>query len=364
MRGPQVPEYLKNVAIYVPGKPVEEGQRELGISEVIKLASNENPLGSSPKAIAAVTRALSTLNRYPDGGGFVLRRALAARLGVDLDQIILGNGSVEIIEMVARAYLADGDEAVYSQQSFVSYEIAVNQVNGRGIAVPATPGRSHDLVAMAAAVTPRTKLVYVANPCNPTGTYCTREQLGRFLAAVGDDVLVVLDQAYLEYVDYPDYPDGLEDLKAGKNVLVLRTFSKIFGLAGLRIGYGLGSPEVIANLNKVRSPFNTSSLAQVAALAALDDEEWARYSREQNLAELTFLTAELRRRNAVFTPSVTNFVLVQFADDVKRLFVEFQRRGVIIRPQGGPGLHNCARISVGTREENEKLLAVWDQLIK
>jgi histidinol-phosphate aminotransferase len=364
MRGPQVPEYLKNVAVYVPGRPVEEVQRELGISEVIKLASNENPLGSSPKAIAAVTRALATLNRYPDGGGFVLRRALAARLGVDLDQIILGNGSVEIIEMVARAYLADGDEAVFSQQSFVSYDIAVNQVNGRAIAVPATASRGHDLPAIAAAVTPHTKLVYLANPCNPTGTYCSRDELHTFLNAVGEDVLVVVDQAYLEYVDQLDYPDAVEDLKAGKNVLVLRTFSKIYGLAGLRIGYGLGSPEVITALNKVRSPFNTSSVAQAAALGALDDEEWARYSREHNRAELTFLAAELTRRGAAFTPSVTNFVLVEFAEDVKRLFVEFQRRGVIIRPQGGPGLHNCARISVGTREENEKLLAVWDQLVK
>jgi histidinol-phosphate aminotransferase len=363
MRGPQVPEYLKNVAVYVPGKPVEEVQRELGISDVIKLASNENPLGSSPKALAAVSRSLGTLNRYPDGGGFVLRRALAARLGVDVDQVILGNGSVEIIEMVARTYLADGDEAVISQQSFVSYDIAVQQVNGKAIAVPATPGRGHDLAAMAAAVTPRTKLVYIANPCNPTGTYCSRDELHGFLETVGEDVLVVVDQAYLEYVEKLDYPDALEDLKAGKNVLVLRTFSKIYGLAGLRIGYGLGSPEVIANLNRVRSPFNTSSLAQVAALGAIDDDEWARFSREHNLAEVGFLQGELSMRGALYTPSVTNFVLVELAEDVKRLFIEFQRRGVIIRPQGGPGLANCARITVGTREENEKLLAVWDQLI-
>lgn len=363
MRGPKVPEYMHKVAIYVPGKPVEEVERELGVTGIVKLASNENPLGSSPKALDAVVKVLPSLNRYPDGGGYVLRRALAGRHGVDLDQVILGNGSVEIIEMLARAYVEDGDDVVISQQSFVSYEIAARQVNGNAILVPARPDRGHDLKAMAAAVTERTKLMYVANPCNPTGTYATRQELDEFLATVGDNVLVVLDQAYLEYVDKPDYPDGLADLKAGRNVIVLQTFSKIYGLAGLRIGYGLAAPEVVADLNRVRSPFNTSSLGQVAALAALDDSEWATFSRESNLRELEFVQAELRRRGVRFTPSVTNFVLMELDDDVKRLFVEFQRHGVIIRPQGGPGLTNCARVSLGCREENEKFLRVLDQLV-
>jgi histidinol-phosphate aminotransferase len=354
---------MHKVAIYVPGKPVEEVERELGVTGIVKLASNENPLGSSPKALAAVEKALPSLNRYPDGGGYVLRRALAGRHAVDLDQVILGNGSVEIIEMLARAYVEDGDDVIISQQSFVSYEIATRQVNGNAILVPARPDRGHDLLAMAAAVTGRTKLIYIANPCNPTGTYATRQELDEFLARVGDDVLVVLDQAYLEYVDRPDYPDGLADLKAGRNVIVLQTFSKIYGLAGLRIGYGLAAPEVVADLNRVRSPFNTSSLGQVAALAALDDSEWAAYSRESNLRELEFVQAELARRGVRFTPSVTNFVLMELDDDVKRLFVEFQRHGVIIRPQGGPGLANCARVSLGCREENEKFLRVLDQLV-
>ncbi|HNX49690.1 MAG TPA: histidinol-phosphate transaminase [Thermoanaerobaculaceae bacterium] len=363
MRGPKVPEYMHKVAIYVPGKPVEEVERELGVTGIVKLASNENPLGSSPKALAAVEKALPSLNRYPDGGGYVLRRALAGRHGVDLDQVILGNGSVEIIEMLARAYVEDGDDVVISQQSFVSYEIAARQVNGNAILVPARPDRGHDLKAMAAAVTERTKLIYVANPSNPTGTYATRQELDEFLATVGDNVLVVLDQAYLEYVDKPDYPDGLADLKAGRNVIVLQTFSKIYGLAGLRIGYGLAAPEVVADLNRVRSPFNTSSLGQVAALAALDDSEWATFSRESNLRELEFVQAELGRRKVRYTPSVTNFVLMELDDDVKRLFVEFQRHGVIIRPQGGPGLTNCARVSLGCREENVKFLRVLDQLV-
>ncbi|MFN3413814.1 MAG: pyridoxal phosphate-dependent aminotransferase, partial [Thermoanaerobaculum sp.] len=281
----------------------------------------------------------------------------------DMDQIILGNGSCELIEMLARAYLADGDEAVISQQSFVMYELAVNQVNGRAIAVPTAPGRRHDVVAMAKAVGERTKLVYIANPCNPTGTYVTRAELDEYFAIVGDRVLTVLDQAYQEYVDRADYPDGLDDLRKGRNVIILRTFSKIYGLAGIRIGYAVSSPEVIATLNRVRSPFNTSSLAQAAALAALDDEAWATASRTHNLQELKFLEEELSRRGVKFTPSVTNFVLIEFEEDVQKLFLEFQKRGVIIRPVGGPGLLNCARVSVGTRKENLRFLQALDSLV-
>ncbi|MEP0772751.1 MAG: histidinol-phosphate transaminase [Acidobacteriota bacterium] len=363
MSRPQAPEYIKRLAVYVPGKPIEEVQRELGVGEIVKLASNENPLGTSPRALAAIRQALGELHRYPDGGGYALRRAIAARHGVELDQVILGNGSCELIEMLARAYLADGDEAVISQQSFVMYELAVNQVNGRAIAVPTKPGRGHDLAAMAAAVTPRTKLLFIANPCNPTGTYATRAELNQLLATVGERVLVVLDEAYFEYVQRDDYPDGLDDLRAGHNVIVLRTFSKIYGLAGIRIGYGVAAPEVIATLNRVRSPFNTSSLAQAGALAALDDDEWARRSREHNLQELAFLAAELARRGVRFTPSVTNFILIEFERDVRELFVEFQKMGVIIRPVGGPGLAGCARVSVGLREENEKFLHALDHLV-
>jgi histidinol-phosphate aminotransferase len=333
------------------------------VTDIVKLASNENPLGTSPLALAATERALPNLNRYPDGSGYALRKVLAARHGVDLEQVILGSGSVELIEMLARAYMADGDEAVYSQQSFVSYTLAVDQVNGRAITPAATAGHAHDLAAIAAAVSERTKLVYLANPCNPTGTMFSRRELDAYFAVAGDRALTVLDQAYHEFVDRTDYPDGLDDLKAGRNVIVLRTFSKIYGLAGLRIGYGLGPAEVIATLNRVRSPFNTSSLAQVAALAALDDEEWVRRTREHNRAELRFLEESLRARGIRFVPSVTNFVLVEFETDVKELFLRFQRLGVIIRPLGGPGLTNCARVSVGTRYENERFLAALDALV-
>jgi histidinol-phosphate aminotransferase len=363
MRGIKVPEYIRKLAVYVPGKPIEEVQRELGVSDIVKLASNENPLGPSPKAVAAIKSTLADLHRYPDGSGYALRKALAARHAVDIEQIILGAGSVEIIEMLARAFLADGDEAVYSQQSFVSYQLAVAQVNGHAVTPPATAGRAHDLAAMAKAVSDRTKLIYLANPCNPTGTYFTRRELDGFLAEVDDRALVVVDQAYHEYVGRSDYPDALDDVKRGCNVMVLRTFSKVYGLAGLRIGYGMASQEIIGTVNRVRSPFNTSSLGQVAASAALDDEEWVVKSREHNLHELEYMKGELKRRGVRFTTSVTNFVLVEFESDVKELFVEFQKRGVIIRPIGGPGLVNCARVSVGTRRENERFLAALDLLV-
>ncbi len=362
MSGPQAPDYIRRLAVYVPGKPIEEVQRELGVRDIVKLASNENPLGPSPRAVAAIESALPELHRYPDGSGYALRRALAALRGVDIDQIILGSGSVEIIEMLARAFLADGDEAVFSQQSFVSYQLAVDQVNGSAVTTPATPGRAHDLPAMAKAVGPRTKLVYLANPCNPTGTYFTRPELDAFLAGVADRALVVVDQAYHEYVTADDYPDAVDDVKRGRNVMVLRTFSKVYGLAGLRVGYGIASKDVVATVNRVRSPFNTSSLAQAAALAALGDEEWVRRSREHNLREREYLQGELAARRIRFTPSVANFVLVEFDRDVQALFLEFQKLGVIVRPVGGPGLVNCARVSVGTHDENERFLAALDRM--
>lgn len=359
---PVAPEYVRTLAVYVPGKPIEEVRRALGIKdEIVKLASNENPLGASPAAIAAIQGSLGGLNRYPDGGGFYLRRAIAGRFAVDIGQVILGNGSTDIIEMLARAYLADGDEAVFSQQSFVMYPIAVAQVNGRGIAVPARADRKHDVDAMLAAITPKTKLVYVANPSNPTGTYVSRAELTRLIDGTPEKTLVVVDQAYLEYVDARDYPDALEDLKAGReNVVVLRTFSKIFGLAAIRIGYGIACQNVIEILNRVRSPFNTSHLAQEAALAALGDSPWVDHCRMENIRERGFLEVELRRRGVRYTPSVTNFVLIEIEGEAPAMIADLERRGVIVRPVGGPGLKNCLRVSIGTHAENEKFLRALD----
>jgi histidinol-phosphate aminotransferase len=264
--------------------------------------------------------------------------------------------------MVARAYLADGDEAIFSQQSFVMYPIAIGAVNGIGVSVPARPDRSHDPEGIVAAVTPRTKLIYIANPSNPTGTYLTRAEFDYILDRIPGSVLVVVDQAYFEYVDRKDYPDALDALKAGRNVVTLRTFSKIHGLAGIRTGYGLGHPAVIKILNHVRSPFNTSYLGQIAGLAALEDHEWVERCRLENTQERAFLESEMKKRGVRYTPSVANFVLVTFDRDVKHLFLEFQKRGVIMRPVGGAGLTNCARVSVGTHHENERFLDAFDEL--
>ncbi|MDM7914720.1 MAG: histidinol-phosphate transaminase [Candidatus Eisenbacteria bacterium] len=362
-RGPVAPEYVRNLAVYVPGKPIEEVRRELGITDqIVKLASNENPLGASPRALEAIRKALAEVHRYPDGGGFYLRQALADRFRLTPDSALLGNGSSEIIEMLAHAYLADGDEAIFSQQSFVMYPIAIASVNGRGVAVPATRDRRHDVDAILAAVTDRTKLIFVANPSNPTGTYIARPDLSRLLAGVPESVLVLVDQAYQEYVEEPDYPDALDDLREGRNVAILRTFSKIYGLAGIRIGYVLGPADVIHTLNRIRSPFNTSHVAQAAGCAALEDEEWVLRCRTENARERTFLQTELSRRGVAFTPSVTNFLLIQPAGALASLITLFEKRGVIIRPVGGPGLANFARVSVGTRAENEKFLAALDAL--
>ncbi len=362
---PEAPAYVRSLAVYVPGRPIEEVRRELGISdEIVKLASNENPLGASPAAVEAIRRASSQVNRYPDGGGFYLRQTIAQRCGVELGQVILGNGSTEIIEMLARAYLADGDEAVFSQQSFVMYPIAVAQVNGKGIAVPATPDRKHDVGAMLGAIGEKTKLVYVANPSNPTGTYVNREELSRLLDGTPEHTLVVVDQAYQEYVDRPDYPEAVDDLKKGReNVVILRTFSKIFGLAAVRIGYAIASPAVIETLNRVRSPFNTSAIAQEAAIAALGDVEWVERCRTENARERAFLESEMKRRGLRFTPSVTNFVLMETDCEAPPLIAELEKRGVIVRPVGGPGLKNCVRVTIGTRAENERFLRAFDTVM-
>jgi histidinol-phosphate aminotransferase len=363
-RGPQAPDYVRNLTVYVPGKPIEVVRRELGITdEIVKLASNENPLGASPKAMAVIRDALADVNRYPDGGGFYLRRALADRYGLSMDQVILGNGSTEVIEMLTRAYLADGDEAVFSQQSFVMYPIAIAAVNGKGIGVPATPDRKHDVEAIARAVGPATKLVFIANPSNPTGTYIARDEMDYLLDHTPESALVIVDQAYQEYVEARDYPDALDDLRSGHdNVVVLRTFSKIYGLAGVRIGYAFGNEDVIATLNRCRSPFNTSSIAQAAGLAALGDLEWEDRCRRENATERAFLESELKRRGIRYTPSVTNFVLAEFSGNLPDRIAQFEKRGVIIRPVGGPGLAGCARISVGTRAENERFLVTLDLL--
>jgi len=354
----ETPEHLRAIRPYVPGKPLEEAERELGIT-FIKLASNENPLGPSPKAVAALLDACPGVNRYPDGSGHYLRQALAARHRFEPDQIVLGNGSTELVEILAKTYLATGRGAVVSHQAFIMYSIAVRAMGAPLRSVP-QKNDHHDLSAMAEACDAETALVYIANPNNPTGTYVGRAAFDAYFDRVPEHVLTVIDQAYFEYVEAPDYPDSLDDLRAGRNVVVLRTFSKIHGLAGLRIGYGITSAAVTRALEAVRSPFNTSALAQVAALAALEDTGHVERSRRENARGASFLQAELARRGIEFTPTVANFILVRTDLPAADLYQRLLARGVIVRPMEAYGYPTGVRVSIGTEAENRRFLEALD----
>jgi histidinol-phosphate aminotransferase len=344
---------------YIPGKPIEELQRELGLSRVVKLASNENPIGPSPKAVAALSEATTTLNRYPDGGAYRLRAALADRWKVDPDQLILGNGSDEILGLLARAFLAPGDEAVMADETFVIYKMEVTAAHGISIEVPLKDGR-HDLRAMAEAVTERTKLLFVCNPNNPTGTAVRKDEVEALMALVPEHVVVVFDEAYYEYVRLADFPDTLRYVAQDRNVIVLRTFSKIYGLAGLRIGYGVTTAEIADYLNRVRPPFNANSMAQQAALAALDDEEHVARSRALNGTEMEKLRTGLEALNLKPLPSETNFLYFDAGRDGRLLFEALLREGVIIRHIRGP----MVRVTIGMPEDNELFLTALRRVMR
>lgn len=349
------PEWIQRLAPYPPGMPLEELEREYGITGSIKLASNENPYGPSPRALAAIAAALPSLHRYPDGSGFYLRQALAKRIGVPADAIILGNGSNDIIELAVRAFLRPGDEAVMADQAFVIYQMVVQAVGATARCVPLRRF-THDLEAIKAVIGPATRLVFLANPNNPTGTIYTRESWEDFLADVPPHVLVVADDAYADYVEDPDYPDSLGYQRHDRLLLTLRTFSKIYGLAGVRIGYGIGPLAVIEVLNRIRQPFNVNALAQVAALAALDDVEHVERTRRNNLEGLAYLRGVCERLGRPYVPSWANFLLVDVGDGA-RVYEELLRRGVIVRPMDVYGFPRHLRVSVGTPAENERFAA-------
>jgi histidinol-phosphate aminotransferase len=351
----RIPAYIRGIVAYRAGKPVEEVERELRIIAV-KLASNENPLGPSPLAVAAAAKSLAASNWYPDGSGYYLRQKLSARLNLEMDSLMLGCGSCELIDVVARTLLEHGDEAVTSEGSFPLYYTAVRATGERLVVVPMRDD-AFDLDAIAGAITPRTKLVYLSNPNNPTGTVFTADDLDKFLARVPESVLVVLDEAYYEYADRPGYSRSSDLVRAGRNLLFLRTFSKVYGLAGLRIGYAAGPPDLIAQMNKVRQPFNVSNVAQAAAFAALDDVEHVRRSLENNRRGLAQLEAGLAEQGVAFVPSVANFVLVRLGAGAKALAEEMLHLGVIVRPMGWMGFPEAIRVSVGRPDENEKFLA-------
>ena len=353
-----VAENIKSISPYVPGKPIEELERELGISGSIKLASNENPLGPSPKAVTAVKKALEGLNRYPDGSGFYLSQALAKHYQVDIPQIILGNGSNELIELAVRTFVQPGDEVVSADPSFVVYKMITQAAGGTNVVVPCKDLR-HDLDAMAERITPKTKMVFIANPNNPTGTMNTKAEMDRFMGRVPDHVIVAVDEAYCEYVTHADYPDSLDYLRGGRNILALRTFSKIHGLAGLRIGYGVTTAEIAEMMNKVRQPFNTNSLAQIAALAALADRKHVEKSIANNNEGKQFLYQSFQRLGIAYTPTETNFIFFETALDGRELYSALLKQGVIIRPMGGRNL----RVTIGLPEENQRFVAELEKIV-
>ena len=356
-----VPPWLASLVPYQPGKPIEEVEREYGIRDSIKLASNENPLGPSPRALAALREAASGVHRYPDGGGFYLKQKLAKKLGVAAEEIALGNGSNEILELVARTFLRPGEDAVMSAQAFVVYASVVQAAAGIPRVVPLRDF-THDLDAMAAAIRKSTRLVFLGNPNNPTGTIYRRDAFERFLARVPRDVVVVADDAYAEYVVDPEYPRTLEYRSPERLLLTLRTFSKIYGLAGLRIGYGIGSAEMIDALERIRQPFNVNLLAQAAALAALDDDQHVERSRRANREGMEYLENEFRRLGLDFVPSQANFVLVRVGDGAA-VYERLLRRGVIVRPVAGYGFPEHVRVTVGTGEENRRFVAALEHAL-
>jgi histidinol-phosphate aminotransferase len=347
---------IQKLTPYIPGKPIEELERELGISGAIKLASNENPIGPSPMAVAAIGAAAHAVNRYPDGSSYYLREALAAHWNVPAEWIAVGSGSNDLIDVLCRIHLGSGDEAVMSHPSFVMFAIAVRVAGGTLVKVP---GRDlfHDPGAMLASVTGRTKLVYFSNPDNPTGTIVRRRALDDYFRHVPEHVLTIIDEAYFEYVTDTDYPNGLDYLRRGKRIAVLRTFSKIYALAGLRVGYGFFPEDLAALVHRVRLPFNVTSVAQAAARASLEDPEQVRRSRAMNGEGITTFERELPRLGIALTPTWANFVLARFPGSAVEAARTLERQGVIIRPMTSFGLPaEYARISVGTRLENQRLL--------
>ena len=349
--------FLKTLPTYQPGRPIEEVARELNLpaDSIIKVASNENPFGPSPLALAALQKAIAGVNLYPDGNAFYLKQKLAAKLGVETSNLILGNGSNEIIEFASRALLTPDSNIVVSQYCFAIYPIVAKMLGANVITVPAK-NYGHDLPAMLRAITPKTRIVFVANPNNPTGTLASREELIKLVNEVPDDVLLVLDEAYIEFLSDPVDLIPLIRLGARKNLILMRTFSKIYGLAGLRIGYGIAAPELAAALEKIRQPFNANLLAQTAALAALDDDEHVRKTRQNNFTGLEFFMKAFRQLHLEFVPSYANFILVRVGEGQK-VFDAMQKLGVITRPMGGYQLPEWIRISIGTQKENERSLA-------
>ncbi len=355
--------YIYKIKPYVPGKPIDEVRRELGLKSVIKLASNENPYPPSPKVLAAMTKAAREVNRYPDGGCFLLRRTLARKLNIDDDQLIFGNGSDEIIVLAVKAFAAKGDDVIIAKPSFLIYEIASTLSGARLHQVPLKDFR-YDLEAMKAKVNARTKIIFIGNPDNPAGTYITQRQAEDFLRSVPKSTLVFFDEAYFEYVQAKDYPDTLSLMKKYPNVMTTRTFSKMYGLAGLRIGYGIASREIIDILNRLREPFNVNSMAQAAAVAVLGDEAYYRKIAKEVNEQRQYLYRSLERMDIAYEVSFTNFILVNVGGDSSQVAgVLCLKKGVIIRDMAVWGLKGYIRVSIGSASENKRFIKSLGEIL-
>ena len=355
----RVQPHVRSLEPYEPGKPIEEIERELGIEGSVKLGLNENPLGPSPRAVAALHGAVENVHRYPDGHAVALRRKLAERLELPEPSLILGNGSDELLELLAKTFLGPGDEVVHAWPSFAMYPIVVQGMGATPVSVPLDERRAHDLDALAEAVGARTKIVFVCNPNNPTGTSVGREAFDRFAASLPEDVVLVVDEAYFEYVRRDDFPDALAWVRRRPATIVLRTFSKIYGLAGLRVGYGITDPELADYLERTRHPFSLNAMAQAAAVAALDDEPHVARSRDLNARGMAYLGRELGTLGLEVTPSDANFLLVRVGAGVDEPLL---REGVIVRSMAGFGLPEHVRVTVGLPEENERLVKALRRL--
>lgn len=353
---------LQTLQPYPAGKPIEEVQRKYGLETVIKMASNENPLGPSPKAIDAVRQALTESNRYPDANGYLLRTALSKKFNIPLEHLIIGNGSDELVLFIALTYLGPQDQIIVSDKAFIRYEMAAQVMAAQCIHVPMKDFR-HDLDGMVQAVGPETRAIFFSNPNNPVGTMVGRKAVERLLDAVSPRVLIIIDEAYREYVDHPDYPDALTYLRTHPNVLILRTFSKVHGLAGLRIGYGIAHPQIIHDINRVRPPFNVNRLAQIAALAALEDEEHVQRTVRMNAEQKAYLQQELTRLNIGFVPSSTNFLLIDARLDSLQISQHLLSQGIIVRPMAGFGMPTHLRVTIGTPEENRAFVQAFERTL-
>ncbi len=352
-----------NIKPYIAGKPIDETKRQLGLKEVIKLASNENPFGPSPKAVSALKKCFNEVNRYPDAQGFYLKKRLASSFSLDPGNFILGNGSDELIDLTIRTFVEQGENIVTSETTFLEYEIFA-QVNDREIRKAPLRYFKYDLNAILKLVDKKTKLIFIANPNNPTGTYVTKYEIADFLGELPESAVVVFDEAYDNFVDVDDYPDSLGYLRKKNRVIVLKTFSKSYGLAGLRLGYAIADKELVSYMERVRQPFNVNVMAQAAGAAALDDKEFLKKTRKAVLAGKAYIYKELSRMGVGFLSSVSNFVLVDTGRDGVEVFKSLLKFGVIVRDMKQYGLKNFIRVTIGTQKENERFARVLKKVLK